>query len=46
MPPRNDSRAAQTPGKENAMAMNRELIGRSYPPSSYEVKEAAMIKKG
>jgi acyl dehydratase len=26
------------------MAMNRELIGRSYAPSTYEVKEEAMIK--
>ena len=26
------------------MAMNRKLIGRSYAPSIYEVKEEAMIK--
>ena len=26
------------------MAMNRELIGRSYPPSIYEVREDAMIR--
>ena len=26
------------------MGMNRELIGRSYPASTYEVKEEAMIR--
>ncbi|MBW2416812.1 MAG: MaoC family dehydratase N-terminal domain-containing protein [Deltaproteobacteria bacterium] len=26
------------------MAMNRELIGRSYPPSTYKVEEGAMVK--
>jgi acyl dehydratase len=29
---------------EHAMAMNRALIGRSYPASTYEVKEEAMIQ--
>jgi acyl dehydratase len=31
-------------GREYEMAMNRALIGRSYPASTYEVKEEAMIK--
>ena len=26
------------------MAMNRELVGRTYAPSTYEVREEAMIK--